>query len=400
MSRHAALICTLLVLAGTGCAHPDGPLPSKSDLPPLEVPEDPPLPKLAPPKPAETVKPAAANVPVQRPRNILALSGGGAYGAFSAGVLNGWTKTDKRPEFDVVTGISTGALIAPMAFLGPKYDSELKRAYTEIGKRDVFAMRNLVTVPFRDAVATSAPLRRIVEAGLTDEAIAEIAAEHRKGRRLYVGTTALDTKRPVVWDVGAIAARGGPDAAKQICDILIASCSIPGVFPPVPIPVEVDGKVKTEMHVDGGVTTSVFVPPQVLEEAAGKGKADLPAQANVYVVVAGKYYPSAAVVKRRLVGVLKASGGAMLHAQTRRDVANLYHMCKLSGVNFHAVALRNDFPADDAGLEFDQKVMAQLFAEGVKVGVEGPVWDATPPVRGPGEPDEIRSGVQVKPGKP
>jgi predicted acylesterase/phospholipase RssA len=351
------------------------------------------------------VKPAAAELPdvpqERRPRNILALSGGGAYGAYTAGVLNGWSKTDKRPEFDVVTGISTGALIAPMAFLGPKYDPELKRGYTEIHKRDVFAVRNWATIPFRDAVANNAPLRRMVEATLSDDVLAEIAAEHRKGRRLYIGTTVLETRRPVVWDVGAIAARGGPDARRQICDIMIASCSIPGVFPPVPIAVEMDGKPKTELHVDGGVTTSVFVPPQVLEAAAGKEGKDLPGSgANVYVIVSGKYYPGPAPVKPRLVRVLRASGGALLHAQTRRDVANLYHMCKLAGVNFQAIALRQDFPADEAGLEFDQKVMAQLFAEGVKVGVDGPVWDATPPVRGPGEPDEIRSGVQIKPGKP
>ena len=154
----------------------------------------------------------AAN-PIRRPRQILALSSGGAYGAFTAGVLSGWTAAGSRPEFDVVTGVSTGALIAPFAFLGPSYDSQANRLYVGIQAQDIYRFRAWVVIPWRDAVATSGPLLRLIESNVTPDFVTRIAAEHRKGRRLYVGTTNLDTRRFVIWDLGAIAcrpARGPP----------------------------------------------------------------------------------------------------------------------------------------------------------------------------------------------
>ena len=374
------------------------PLPDVADRPPDPVP-------LPSPRPLD-VKPVVAEappvVPQMRPLNILAVSGGGAYGAYTAGVLNGWSRSNNRPIFDVVTGISTGALIAPLAFLGPKYDRDMRAYYTEVHQRDVFSIRSWATIPFRDAVASSAPLRRMIDNAMTEDAIKEIAVEHRKGRRLYIGTTHLETRKTVVWDIGAIASKGGSDARKQVIDILVASCSVPGVFPPMPITMIVDGKPMTEMHVDGGVTTSVFVPASVLDAIAkGHNATDLPgSKANLFAVVSGKYYPTQAPVKPRVIKLLKASGGAILHAQLRRDLANLALMSKLSGVTYHSLALRQDFPVDDGGLEFDQKMMNQLFVEGLKVGLEGPIWDSNPPERGGGETDEIRSGLRVLPTKP
>jgi predicted acylesterase/phospholipase RssA len=336
---------------------------------------------------------AAEPTQARRPQNILALSGGGSYGAFSAGVLNGWTRTDKRPGFDVVTGVSTGALIAPFAFLGPKYDPDVKKAYTEIRQRDVFALRSVPTIPFRDAVASSSGLRRMVEAAVTDEIMAAVAAEHRKGRRLYVGTTQLNTKKAVVWDVGGIALQGGAEARRLVCDVMVASCAIPGVFPPVPIESE---KGRPELHVDGGVTATVFVPSQVLESARARS-GDV--AANLYVLVAGKYYPETAPVRPRLVGVLKASGGAMLRANYRKDVANLYLTSKLSGVKFHSLALRQDFGIEETSIDFDQATMNKLYVEGVKAGVDGPVWDVTPPDGGTGDADDIRTGPRRRNGR-
>jgi predicted acylesterase/phospholipase RssA len=388
MSRRCALPGLLLGLLGVvcGCEPLRQVLTGGTDTPVAAKP--PPLP------PPDRPEPPAQ--PLRQPRNILALSGGGAYGAFTAGVLNGWTRSNNRPEFDVVTGVSTGALIAPMAFLGPQYDDEIKKFYTEIRQRDVFSIRAWATIPFRDAVATSAPLRRVIAAGITDDVVAAIAAEHRKGRRLYVATTHLGSRRTVVWDLGAIAARGGPDARKQLCDILLASCSIPGVLPPVPLAVDTDGKTHTELHVDGGVTTSVFIPPQVLEAARPSADRPVLTPPNLYVIVAGKYYPESAPVRPRVFRVLKASGGALLHAQARRDLSNLYHMAKLTGVGYHSVALPASSLIRDAAMDFDQAVMSRLYAEGVKVGVAGPVWDTAPPERGAGETDDIRTGAHLR----
>ncbi len=330
----------------------------------------------------------AEPAPARVPTGVLALSGGGSYGAFTAGVLNGWTKANTRPEFDVVTGISTGALIAPMAFLGPRFDPQLKQFYTEIERRDVLGRRSLVSVPFRDAVFTNAPLRRLVESALTDDVVVELAAEHAKGRRLLLGTTRLDTRSTVVWDIGAIATRGGAESRKLITDVMVASAAIPGAFPPQPITVEEDGKKRTELHVDGGVTAPVFVPAGVLERG-GVG-------CDLYVIVAGKPFPEAEKVRPRVLKVLSASGGALLRAHTRREVSNLYHLATLSGVRFHVINVPQDLAVTDNGFDFDTKDMNTLYVTGVKLGLDGPAWKDRP-ADGPGEAaGDIRTGAKVE----
>jgi hypothetical protein len=135
------------------------------------------------------------------------------------------------------------------------------------------------------------------------------------------------------------------------------------------------------------------VPSQVL--AAAKARPGEEA-ANLYVVVAGKYYPEAGPVKPKLLGVLKASGWAMLRASYRKDVSNLYLASKLAGVKFHSMALRQDFEIEETSIDFDPATMNKLYVEGVKVGVGGPVWDTVPPDGGPGEPDDIRTGPRPK----
>ncbi|MGL6073479.1 MAG: patatin-like phospholipase family protein [Fimbriiglobus sp.] len=349
----------------------DGPLIVK----PTDKPVIPPAVAVVEPKP-----------PIQ-PKNILALSGGGSFGAYSAGVINGWTRTNERPTFDVVTGISTGALIAPAAFLGPKYDELLRKFYTEVERKDVLRFRNLATIPFRDAAASSAPLRKILETHITSEMLDEIAIEHRKGRRLYVATMNLDDRRSVVWDLGEMACRKEENRASMVRDVILASCSIPGVFPPVPLDVVIDGKKKTEMHVDGGVVAPVFVPPDIIE-AAGK-------DANLYVLIAGKFYSDATAVRPKVLKVLSASGGALMHSQTRKDVANLYHMAELHGLKFHVTALRQEFLTTDNGIEFHPNEMSRLFVEGVRVGIEKD-WQTTPPERSTGEANQIRTGPQLR----
>jgi predicted acylesterase/phospholipase RssA len=347
-----------------------------------------PPPASVPDAPAPAVVQASfrESAPVRTPTAVLALSGGGSYGAFTAGVLNGWTKADTRPAFDVVTGVSTGALIAPLAFLGPRYDPALKQFYTEVGRKDVIGRRSYLTVPFRDAAFTNAPLRRLVDSALTDDVVKEIASEHGKGRRLYAATTRLDTRSTVVWDVGAIAAKGGADARRRIGDIMVASAAVPGAFPPQPIVVEEDGQKRTELHVDGGVTAPVFVPPAVLQ-AGGAG-------CDMYVIVAGKPLPDAEPVRPRVLKVLGASGIALLRAHTRREVSNLYHMAGGYGVRFHVANVPQDLTVTDSGFDFDTKDMNALYAAGVTVGLGGPAWRDRPAEVGPGA-DGIRTGEAV-----
>jgi patatin-like phospholipase/acyl hydrolase len=204
--------------------------------------------------------------------SFLAISGGGANGAFGAGFLKGWTASGTRPNFRIVTGISTGALIAPLAFLGADYDATLEKAYTTTRTKDILDIRwifGILPLFWSESYADSEPLLHLIEQQVDEQALAEIAKEHSKGRRLYVGTTDLDAQRFVVWDMGAIASSGRPDALDLFHKVMLASASIPGAFPPVYFNVEVDGKQYDEMHVDGGTIVEVFgYGPTLFEESA------------------------------------------------------------------------------------------------------------------------------------
>jgi predicted acylesterase/phospholipase RssA len=330
------------------------------------------------------------------PFNVLVLSGGGAYGAYSAGVVAGWSQAGTRPNFDVVTGVSTGALVATLAFLGPARDADLRRFYTRVTDKDIYARRSDLAAVFSDSLADSKPLGRLIEATVGPDLLREVAAEHAKGRRLYVGTTHLDARRLVVWDMGAIATRGGPADLALFRRVLLASAAIPGFFPPVPIPIEVDGKVYEEFHVDGGVTASVFFrPPQVRREQL-TALSDRPlAGSNLYVIVAGKLFADPAPVKRRLLPIAESAISALLYAQTRGDLFQLYALCLSTGMNYRLSAVPADVPVPDDATSFDPVEMTRLFETGRERARTGDLWRATPPGTQSGEEVPIRGGIRL-----
>lgn len=424
-SRNRFLVASLVVLAGGVGAVPGCHSAVTRTIPfvpphaqPLAPADDPCGVPGAPPNAAMSPTPGCLapfdlaytdSCPMRRPRNILALSGGGAYGAYSAGFIDGWTRTGTRPELDVVTGISTGSLIAPFAFLGADYDARLGQLYTRVQATDIFRVRTWVTIPFRDSFATSAPLKKLIEAEITPELMSRLAAEHRKGRRLYVGTTNLDTRRLVVWDMGAIACRPRPEGCNLFRDVLLASSSVPGMLPPVRFDLEVDGKKVTELHSDGGIAAQVFVPSHVFA-AAAKGAIEevgkpgvtpvtaadpMPPVGNLYVVVAGKLYPDAAAVRARVLPVLGASSGTLLYAYCRAELANLYGLARATGLKYHLTALQQGFHTVESSVDFDQKEMMKLFAEGRRDG-SGPGWVFGPPTLSPGDGDYIRTGTKMR----
>jgi predicted patatin/cPLA2 family phospholipase len=209
--------------------------------------------------------------------NYLSLSGGGGDGAFGAGVLVGWSESGKRPKFDVVTGISTGTLIAPMAFLGAEYDEKMREAYTTISAADVEEHQELAALlGATDSLSAGAPLQKLIARYVTQQMLDEIAVQHRKGRALLNGTTNLDAQRPVIWDIGSIAESGLPDALALTRQIIRASASIPGEFPPVKIAVNAAGKPYHEIHVDGGVTRQVFLFPPGMSSGLDAEAAEKP----------------------------------------------------------------------------------------------------------------------------
>ena len=193
-----------------------------------------------------------------KPHNYLAISGGGANGAFGAGLLIGWTATGERPEFSMVTGVSTGALTAPFAFLGPDYDDEMQEVYTTTTTKDIAVKRNMFAAAFGDSVTDTTPLQELIAKYIDADMIDAIAREHKRGRRLFVGTVNLDAGRSVIWNIGAIAASDYPQKMTLIHELLRASAAIPIAFPPVIISVEAEGKRYDELHVDGGTGSQVF----------------------------------------------------------------------------------------------------------------------------------------------
>jgi Patatin-like phospholipase len=300
----------------------------------------------------------------------LAISGGGSDGAYGAGVLTGWTQSGTRPEFAVVTGASIGALIAPFAFLGSRYDEDVHKNFTTIGAADIFEDR--VT---RDSLFDYWPLKRQVEQQVTAKLLAEIAAEHARGRRLFVATTNLDAGRRVIWNMGAIAARGDEAALKLFRAILLASSSIPGFFSPVLIEVESKGKKFHEMHSDGTITAPFFVVPEGMLSATGAAR---PPLSQLYVLVNSKLGPEFKMSDRNVPGVLGRSIAVALTAALRAEIMLVYAGAQRLGISVRVARVDQAFDFPSRG-PFDGKYMQALYEFGVAAGKKGTAFDATLP---------------------
>ena len=305
------------------------------------------------------------------PVNVLVLSGGGAGGAFGAGALVGWSRRATRPEFQVVTGVSTGALIAPLAFLGPDWDPVLEEAFSGGHAEHLLRTRWLGAL-FGASVYQGRPLTELVDRFVTDEMVRAIAAESRKGRLLIVATTDLDREQPMFWNLGLIAEQGGPAARQLICQVLIASASVPGVFPPVMIPVEQGGKPFEEMHVDGSATTSLFFIPDVA--AILPEPLDVLRGGHLYILINGSVRAQATTTRAQTISILKRSAVATLQGGTRAAVELAYSTAQRHAMSTAVTALPNGFAFDDS-LEFEDTRMRALFEFGAHCGASGQLWD-------------------------
>jgi hypothetical protein len=301
----------------------------------------------------------------------LILSSGGADGAFGAGLLNGLTAAGKRPDYAVVTGVSTGALIAPFAFAGSRYDEALRKAYTEVTAADIFEAGRSTGESFVD----SWPLRDFIAKQITPQLMADIAAAHRGGRRLFVVTTDLDSERSVVWNMGAIAAHGGENATKLFCNVLLASASIPGGFPPVLIDVESGGKRFQEMHVDGGLGGQFFVAPPSLMASTSEYR--LPAT-QLYIVINTGLQRDFKVIDRFAPTILTQSIGMAVPVDTSLMIDRAFIAAKRSGVEFNVATIPVSFNAPSKG-PFDPEYMKVLFQVGSVQGKGATAFAATPP---------------------
>jgi predicted acylesterase/phospholipase RssA len=313
-----------------------------------------------------------------QPHNYLAISGGGANGAYGAGMLIGWTEQGDRPEFTMVTGISTGALSAPFAFLGPDYDDKLKEVYTETKTSDIVNERNILSAVFGDSMADTTPLRNLIKKYVTPEVIAAIGREHNRGRRLFVGTMNLDAGRSVIWNIGAIAISDYPEKDRLIYDVLQASAAIPVAFPPVVIPVAANGKMYDELHVDGGTGSQVFVYPAAIDWAWITKKLKVHGKPNVYVIRNAFLDPNYLGVTPSLLPIASRSIDSLIRTQGIGDLYQIFVLSKRDGNNFNLAYIPSTF-LDEPTEGFDPVYMGKLFELGRQESAAGYKWQNTPP---------------------
>jgi hypothetical protein len=310
--------------------------------------------------------------------SFLAISGGGSDGAFGAGLLVGWTARGDRPEFDIVTGVSTGALTAPFAFLGPRYDAALKSVYTSYSTNQLVTKHPVRGLLGGDALASNAPLAGVIAGFITPEFLQEVAHEHARGRRLLIGTTNLDAQRPVIWDMGRIASSGDPGALALFRNVLLASAAIPGLFPPVYIEVNAEGQLRQEMHVDGGTTNQVFLLPTQIKSGSIDAKLGISPIRRLYIVRNGRIDPEFKVVKASTLAIAGRSISTLIKTQGIGDLYQMYEFAKRNGVAYNLAYIPGSFP-DTSTEAFDPAYMSKLFDLGLQLGKGGNPWKKTPP---------------------
>jgi hypothetical protein len=307
------------------------------------------------------------------PVHFLAISGGGDNGAYGAGFLNGWTASGTRPEFKVVTGVSTGALIAPFAFLGPKYDYVLERVYTTTSQKDIFKKRGLKSLLFGDAMADTAPLAQIIASYVDRAFLDQVAAEYAKGRILMVGTTNLDSLEPVIWNMTAIAASSDARAVPLFRSILLASASIPGAFPPVMIDVNLGGNRYQEMHVDGGTVAQVFLYPPSVSIANAP-----PRKRVLYIIRNARLDADWANTDRRTMTIAMRAIDSLTRTQGVGDLYRIYTTSHRDGIDYNLTFIPPTFntPHEE---QFDTRYMKSLYAVGLEAAKAGYQWQKYPP---------------------
>lgn len=312
--------------------------------------------------------------------DVLVLSGGGDNGAFGAGLLCGWTEHGDRPAFKLVSGISTGALTGFLAFAGPSYDRQLKEAYTTISAKNIFKVKNIFSILTSESLVDSQPLADLIARFANEKMLEDIAVAHREGRRLFVGTSQLDSQRLVIWDLGAVAASGQPQALALFRKILLASSSLPGIFPPVYFEVQAGGQTYEEMHVDGAtvgdaITYEHAVQPLATMQKATDRSATRPRR--LFIIRNGRLKPEWQRVKPHPLAIMPRGLATLIKNQSVGDLYRLYHESQRDGFDYHLAVIPEDFQVTRQE-DFDTAFMNQLFDLGYDMARRGYPWAKKP----------------------
>lgn len=316
-------------------------------------------------------------LPRSKPFTYLALSGGGGDGAYGAGILNGWSATGKRPEFTLVSGVSTGALIAPFAFLGAAYNPVLTEIYTSGVASSLVANPSLANVVFGSGLFGDQRLRDLVARYVTPDLLEAVASEHAKGRRLLVMTTNLDAKRAMVWNMGTIAASGAPNAAALFRDVLTASASVPAVFQPQLLDVQSEGRTHQELHVDGAVVAPVFIVPQAA--LVGERIRGAPGKADFYVLMNGRIDPEFETARTNTLSIVQQTLATGAQARSAASVAAAYAFAKSHKAGFHLAYIDGDAPRPTTADGFEVSYMRSLYEAGFAKSRAGAAWRSNVP---------------------
>lgn len=386
--RQFVAVSLLIGLTGCGSLHSRNPLPAEQ----VELAQIPGYPNVRAwgdhfspvlQRSVETALQAEAtpaNPYEQTPIQYLALSGGGMNGAFGAGFLCGWTTQGSRPTFDFVTGISAGALLAPFAFVGTNQDAALREIYAQLQPKDLFQRKGLWRILRDDSAFDTAPLRKLLEKHLTPEVLAAIAREHALGRRLWIGTANLDAKRPVIWDMGVIAASARPDAKDLFIRVMMASAAVPGAFPPVYFQVDAAGEAYDEMHVDGGIGRQAFAYGPVLHLDEIRRQLDEQHRerpAELFIIRNGDLGTHYDPVKPKALPIVMTSLRALTHHQAEGDFYRMFVYAGRDKCRYNLTGIPAAFTRQSK-VEFDPTEMKRLFVLGEQMGRTGNAWIHTP----------------------
>jgi hypothetical protein len=393
MLRLLAVLCAVAATAGCAARYVRDPVPAalsdKADIPGLayarfwgdETPTD----IIAF---VRTHMPGAKQMAMRASHNgdrpvvdYLAISGGAGDGAFGAGLLAGWSRRGDRPRFEVVTGVSAGALIAPFAFLGPAYDRQLHEIWTKYDTEQLATPQVLAGLLGAEALADSTPLKELIAKYVDRRMLDRIAEEYRNGRVLLVGTTNLDAQRPVIWNMGEIATNHHPYALELFREVLLASTSIPGVFPPVHIKVRAGDEIREEMHVDGGPTRQVFIAPAQFSLRTFDQLYPKPPIRRIFIIKNGKLAPEYEAVEANTLAISARSLFTLTKSQSVGDINRIYMTAQRDGAAFHLASIPAGFnvPSTQA---FDPPYMKALFRTGFDLGRSGTAWHNGPPELG------------------
>jgi predicted acylesterase/phospholipase RssA len=297
--------------------------------------------------------------------NILEISGGGQNGAFGAGVLKGWRESGTRPEFDIVTGVSTGALLASHAFLGTAADDAvLEEAFTSISQKDIYLRQDLLDMIFGgNALVQTRPLQAMIAEMITPELLQRVATAYDQDRVLLIATTNLDYSQTWVWNLSLIAKRGGPKALDTYRKALLASASPPVAFPPV----EIDG----HLFADGMIRANLLVVGLTGEDAPGPPPYG---PGTVYVIQNGKGNQPAKALTNNLQNIAGTALGQMMDGFTTSLMIRAYIGANSHGYHFRLADIPNDAATGNNPLAFDPAEMQAGFDAGYELGSHPGRW--------------------------